>query len=396
MTLQSRHQVFLAVATAVVAAGASLGAIYMRPDIEEVPVARLVANLEKELAADPKSADIHLRLARLYALAYSANTTELPVTVLAGADRKPRQEVWFGHEPNLIPEKVAPGASRSEASKAFLAKSVEHYRKVVELNASGLIGRIGYAWTLEQSGNTSGAVAEYRRVVEQAWAKEEKAKFAEPGQRFFTEEAARHLIPLLDPRRDAEEIATLRARAERLGRVPRAITPIAIPLSDTATLKTIVDLDATVPFDADGTGLRKAWTWISPDAAWLVYDPTSSGRITSALQLFGNVTFWNVWKNGYEPMKALDDDGDGELRGSELRHLALWRDVNRDGVSDPGEVRPLREFGIAALTCRGGTGDGIYAAAVAERGVRFDDGRTRPTYDVILRRSFSVSAPAPQ
>jgi hypothetical protein len=396
MTLQFSQQVFLAVAAAVVAASASLGAIYMRPDIENVPVARLVANLEKELAADPKNADIHLRLARLYALAYSANTTELPVTVLAGADRKTRQEVWFGHEPNLIPEKVAVGASRSEASKAFLAKSVDHYRKVVELNQAGLVGRIGYAWTLEQSGNTSGAVAEYRRVVEQAWPKEEKAKFAEPGQRFFTEEAARYLIPLLDPRRDAEEIATLRARSERLGRVPRAITPVAIPLTDTATLKTFVDLDATVPFDADGTGLRKAWTWISPEAAWLVYDPTSSGRITSALQLFGDVTFWNVWQNGYEPMRALDDDGDGELRGSELRHLALWRDVNRDGVSDPGEVRPLSAFGIVALTCRGGKGDGIYAAAVAQRGVRFDNGRTRPTYDVILRRSISVSAPAPQ
>jgi hypothetical protein len=396
LTLQSRHLAFLAVAAALIAASASLGAIYARPDIENVPVARLVANLDKELAADPKNPDLHLRLARLYAVAYSANTTELPVTVLAGADRKPRQEVWFGHEPDLIPEKVAPGASRSEASKAFLGRSVDHYRKVVELNPSVLVGRIGYAWTLEQSGNTSGAAAEYRRVIEQAWPKEEKAKFAEPGQRFFTEEAARHLIPLLDPKRDADEIATLRARAERLGRVPRAITPIVIPLTATATLKTIVDLDASVPFDADGTGLRKAWTWISPDGAWLVYDATSTGRITSALQLFGDVTFWNVWRNGYEPMRALDDDGDGELRGRELRHLALWRDVNRDAVSDPGEVRPLSEYGIVALTCRGGKGDGIYAAAVAERGVRFSDGRTRPTYDVILRRSISVSAPEPQ
>jgi tetratricopeptide (TPR) repeat protein len=396
MTLQSSRQAFLVAAAALIAVSASLGGIYMRPDIEEVPVARLVANLEKELAADPKNPDIHLRLARLYAVAYSANTTELPATVLAGADRKPRQEVWFGHEPDLVPQKVDPGATRSEASKGFLAKSVEHYHKVVELNPSGLVGRIGYAWTLEQSGNTAAAVAEYRRVVEQAWAKEEKAKFAEPGQRFFTEEAARHLIPLLDPKRDAEEIATLRARAERLGRVPRAITPIAIPLADTASPKTIVDLDASVPFDADGTGLRKAWTWISPDAAWLVYDATNSGRITSALQLFGNVTFWNVWGNGYEPLRALDDDGDGELRGRELRHLALWRDVNRDAVSDPGEVRPLSESGIVALTCRGAKGDGIFTAAVAERGVRFSDGRTRPTYDVILRRSISVSAPALQ
>src|SRR5215207_3178990 len=119
MTLEARHQrlVGIAIAAALIAASASLGAIYMRPDIEDVPVARLVANLEKELAADPKNPDIHLRLARLYALAYSANTTELPVTVLAGADQAPRQEVWFGHEPNLMP-KLAPGATRTEASMA--------------------------------------------------------------------------------------------------------------------------------------------------------------------------------------------------------------------------------------------------------------------------------------
>jgi hypothetical protein len=396
MTAQSTRQAFLLAAAALFAASGSIGAIYARPDIEDVPVARLVSNLEKELAADPKNPDIHLRLARLYAVAYSANTTELPVTVLAGAGKEPRQEVWFGHEPDLIPRQVAPGATRSEASKGFLAKSVEHYRHVVEFNPSGLIGRIGYAWTLQESGNRPAAVSEYRRVVEQAWPKEEKAKFAEPGQRFFTEEAARHLIPLLDPKRDAEEIATLRARAERLGRVPRAITPIAIPLTDAASPQTIVDLDASVPFDADGTGLRKAWTWISPDAAWLVYDATSAGRITSALQLFGNVTFWNVWSNGYEALKALDDDGNGELRGRELRFLALWHDVNRDAVSDPGEVRPLSASGIVALTCRGTKGDGILTAAAAERGVLYDDGRTRPTYDVILRRPISVSAPAPQ
>lgn len=396
MTPHPRYRAFFMVAAALIAASASLGGIYMRPDIEDVPVARLVANLEKELAADPKNPDIHLRLARLYAIAYSANTTELPVTVLAGADKKPRQEVWFGHEPNLVPQKVAPGATRSESSKAFLGKSVEHYRKVVELNPTGLVGRIGLAWTLEQSGDTSGAVAEYRRVIEQAWPKEEKAKFAEPGQRFYTEEASRRLIPLLDPRRDAGEIATLRSRAESLGRVPRAITPIAIPLSDAATPRTIVDLAARVAFDADGTGLRKAWTWITPDAAWLVYDPLSRGRISSALQLFGDITFWNVWRDGYEPLRALDDDGDGELRGRELRHLALWRDANRDAISDAGEVRPVSGYGIVGLACRADRGDGTYTVAVADKGARFSDGRTRPTYDVILRRSISVSAPAPQ
>ena len=78
----------------------------------------------------------------------------------------------------------------------------------------------------------------------------------------------------------------------------------------------------------------------------------AAAAITSALQWFGNVTFWLFWSNGYEPMRALDDNADGELSGAELRHLAIWHDRNRDGVSDAGEVRPLAAHGIVALSCR--------------------------------------------
>ena len=89
--------------------------------------------------------------------------------------------------------------------------------------------------------------------------------------------------------------------------------------------------------------------------------------------------------NGYEPLRALDDNGDGELRGAELRHLAIWRDRNQNGVSEKGEVRPLAEYGIAALACAYEAGDGVDVAAYSLRGVVFADGTTRPTYDVILR-----------
>ena len=371
-------------------------AIYMRPDLENVPVARLVANIEKEVAADPKNPDLHLRLARLYAMAYAANVDELPVQVLAGTDKQRRQEVWFGHEPNLVPAEIPPGTTRTEASKAYLRKSLTYYKTVVELSPASLTGRIGYGWALEQSGDKKAAAAEYRRVIEQAWPKEQNAKFAELGQRFYTEEAGRYLIALLDPQRDAAEIAEMRSRVEKLGRVPRPITPIAIPLSDRATVKRIIDLDAAVPFDADGSGRRRAWTWISAEAGWLVYDAFGKGQITSALQWFGESTFWTFWKNGYEALQALDDDRDGELAGPELRHLAIWHDLNRNGRSDPGEVQPLARHGIEALSCRFTKGDGIYTAAWSDAGVRFAGGRTRPTYDVILRTAVSVSAPAPQ
>ena len=110
----------------------------------------------------------------------------------------------------------------------------------------------------------------------------------------------------------------------------------------------------------------------------------------SALQWFGDVTFWLFWSNGYEPMRALDDNGDGELSGAELRHLAIWHDRNRDGVSDAGEVRPLAAHGIVALSCNYVAGDGGSFAALSPQGARMSNGTTRPTYDVILRHSTST------
>ncbi len=174
-----------------------------------------------------------------------------------------------------------------------------------------------------------------------------------------------------------------------IGSLPRAITPIAIPLTDDVPAHGIVDRLARVRFDADGAGPRD-WTWITPDAGWLVHDADDRGTITSALQWFGNVTFWLFWTNGYEPMRALDDDGDGELAGAELRHLAIWHDRNRDGVSDAGEVRPLATHGIVALSCHYVVGDGTRVAAYSPRGARLSDGRVRPTYDVILNHATST------
>ena len=78
-------------------------------------------------------------------------------------------------------------------------------------------------------------------------------------------------------------------------------------------------------------------------------------------------------------LRALDDNRDGELTGGELGGLALWRDENRNGVSDPGEVIPANVHGVAALAVRGDpTRPGLITA---QNGVRFDDGRTRPLYD---------------
>jgi hypothetical protein len=258
--------------------------------------------------------------------------------------------------------------------------------------------RLGYAWTLQQAGRNGDAIAAYRQTVALAWPSDREQNDrrvntdgtpfftlgAWPGTRFITEEAARFLIPLLDAQKDAVEIATLRERTAFIAKGPRGISPIVIPLRHDATLEDLLDPSARVSFDLDGFGAR-AWTWITPDAGWLVFDPHGTGRITSGLQLFGNVTFWLFWNTGYDALHALDDDGNGALRGQELAGLAVWRDANADGVSQPDEVRSLAALGIVELSTRHVTEDeNDDVLAYAPGGARFDDGSTRTTYDVLL------------
>ncbi len=373
---------------ALLVASSPLAAIYMRVEAEQVPIERLVANLEAELNADPTSVQTLINLARLHAMAYS-----LKVDAFPGASLKSGQPELPVYPPGApeVPASVRPAATpeQSAAAAQHLKESIRHYEAALALAPDNMTARLGHGWVMQQAGNTQQAIADYRAVVKQAWQKDQQLKGLMPSQRVFTSEAAGYLIPLLDKDRDAAEIADLQVKQAQIKSLPRAITPVAIPLSDGLPARAIVDDHASVRFDADGTGARQ-WTWITPQAGWLVHDAHGRGEIASALQLFGNVTFWLFWSNGYEPMRALDDNRDDELTGTELRHLAIWRDIDRDGVSEPGEVQSLASHGIVALSCHYEDVDDPQLAAMSAVGVRFSNGATRPTYDVILHHSPSM------
>ncbi len=162
------------------------------------------------------------------------------------------------------------------------------------------------------------------------------------------------------------------------------MTPIAIPLTGVVSgPDALIDQDARVRFDLDGTGRQLEWQWINHEAAWLVFDPRQTGKITSSIQMFGNRSFLLFCADGYQSLALLDDDGNGSISGSELSGLALWNDLNSDGISDSGEVKPVSEHGIMSLSTssRFHSSGMPYSAA----GVTFEDGSTRPTFDLILK-----------
>jgi len=376
----------LAFALIVAAAiGAPAPAIFLRPDLDKVPVARLVENLEKLAKDKPKDPEITLNLARTHAMAYAKKVSEVEVNT-----RTPNAP-WLGFTPTRVPfgkVEATEDKEKLKAAQANLEKAASWYEATLKIDADNATARLGLAWVTEQAGKKNEAIKLYRGLVEDAWEKQKEKDLQVLGitGETITTEAGGYLIALLDAEKDKDELASLKDRIAKLKKLPRPITPIAVPLADGLTAADLENRNARVTFDADGSGEKKSWSWISPKAAWLVYDPKGRGDITSGLQFFGSVTFRLFWSNGYAALAALDDDRDGTLSGKELAGLALWHDANGNGVSDAGEVRPLSDHGIVSLSCQWqvlkGHADKI---AFSPIGVTFKNGKTRPTFDLILR-----------
>src|SRR5262249_27904770 len=157
---------------------------------------------------------------------------------------------WFGYAPKHVPFTVKPADDEAarKAARAHLDKAIRRYRETVKMAPDNLTARLGLAWTVEQSGEKKEAVILYREVIEKAWAKEKEMKRAPLGWHSVTAEAAGYLVPLLDATADAKEIASLKDRAEQARRIPRPITPIAIPLRDGLTAQDLEDRSACVAF----------------------------------------------------------------------------------------------------------------------------------------------------
>lgn len=205
---------------------------------------------------------------------------------------------------------------------------------------------------------------------------------------FIAYQAAQDYLRLRDVPGDREEFPIRKAVAQSIVKAMEAlplcgaITPLVVPLDDAQCLSQSLDRDARIQFDFDGTGRAQSVEWITPQAAFLVWDPESTGRITSGRQFFGSATWWMFFEDGFKALASLDNDGNGLIERDELAGLALWRDGNGNGVSDPGEVVPVEEWGVRSLSCRadGRDTDGLSARA----GVVFEIGGVavaRPMWD---------------
>ncbi|MGD9978993.1 MAG: hypothetical protein AB7H66_12250 [Hyphomonadaceae bacterium] len=283
----------------------------------------------------------------------------------------------FGFE--LGPQDEVPNDEPRDASAAALARleaARGHYQRALELDGDNLRSRLGYAYVLDRLEQAAAARRELRTIL-----KKGLPRLSEPHSQWedhavLTETAA-HLSHLATSRTDRTRMERLRERLQA-SQPMIYVTPIVVPMRDVA-FSQMIDQNSRIAFDFAGTGDRRAQGWLTPDAAWLVWDPEWRGDVRSGFDMIGQRTWSVFWSDGFEALRALDDNRDGELTGGELGGLSLWRDENRNGVSEPGEVIPVNVHGIAALAVRGtAVRPGLITAP---NGVRFDNGQTRPLYD---------------
>jgi tetratricopeptide (TPR) repeat protein len=337
------------------------------PDLVDVPLSQLQAQYAKRVQEEPKNAHHHYVLGRLNSMAYATQSDRFKVS-------KHDQQPFFGALDAGFPPR--PPAHPERASR-LLRKAVSEYAQAVHLDPKNLPARLGYAWCLDQAGESERARQEYRKVLKTSYAAETNGKGANFGPS-MTQEVGTYLLALLDPKKDAKEIAEVQAQLAQAEKVPRAITPIMLPLQRNTPFEALVDPKAAVVFDLDGSGRRQSWTWITPRAGWLVYLQHRT-RATSGLQMLGARTFWIFWRDGYQAMAALDQDDDGWLQRNELAYLKVWCDANQDGICHPRELRSLSSLSIEALATSGQPHRPGYLHNPC--GVRYRDGGFGASYD---------------
>jgi hypothetical protein len=373
----------------------------------EVPVERLIKNVGAYVKEHPKDAQGFYTLGRVHYLALSMKSK----TVRAF---EAREAGGLSSVPEYVQYPGTEAPSQAEL-KEHLAAAVENFQKALEIEPQNALFHLGMGSVLDAaviSGLELGAApapkGEKAGAGKDAWREAAAAELLraydlsidlDSSQKqlplhgleaLISHEAGRRYVALVKDGgakgAGPEKLTAVEKGLEGLRKLRRgAITPIVFAPDGAGQLADLLAGNRTVTFDLDGTGRGQAWPWVNGGTAILVWDPKATGRIESGRQLFGSVTWWIFWRDGYAALDALDDDRDEKLSGDELKGLAVWVDRNGNGVSDPGEVRSVESMGVDCIAARWTERAG--ESPMNRLGIRMKDGRDVASWDWVARAS---------
>ncbi|WP_309708017.1 hypothetical protein [Armatimonas sp.] len=387
------------------------------PGPEYVPIARLIQNLNNAIQKNPKDTESYYLLGRVHYFAFMAppkDTSTKPETL-----RVHQFSGGFSFASNSGSDD--PGKSKAPGPRGYTRtpkQQIVHVRAAVTRLQQGLRLRGDKVWSfgsepglyelclacaLEEGakyapkvgplpGLSATATAWRDAAIQNYWLAYERTEASDLKEqtrstgKLVAEEAGEAYIRLIKQRGrlSATEIfrmGRITIAVKKMQSILTYVTPVIFSLKPQATFSNMVAPHQQVRFNLDGTGRRQQLSWVSPETAILCWDPAGTGKITSGKQLFGSVTWWMFWRDGYAAMAALDDNHDGWLTGRELSGLALWFDRNQNGVSNPGEVVPIAQTPVAGLATTATSEESGSPRNAA--GLRMRDGSTLPTWDWI-------------
>ncbi len=137
-------------------------------------------------------------------------------------------------------------------------------------------------------------------------------------------------------------------------------------------------------FDMDGDGFAEHSGWVSPDDGFLALDANGNGNIDDINELFGG-----AGQSGFEALSAYDLNEDGVIDNQDAVYsdLRIWRDIDRNAVTDEGELFTLAELDIASINLTATEDGSQNASNVVARTGSFTrgDGSTGIVGDVEFR-----------
>ncbi len=133
--------------------------------------------------------------------------------------------------------------------------------------------------------------------------------------------------------------------------------PLVIDFSENETTSDegLVNADDGVYFDLDNNGFAEKTAWINENKGFLAYDRNGNGIIDNGSELFGDSIILSDGRkseHGFEALADFDSDKDGDIDkdDAKFKELLVWKDTEKNGRTDAGELHTLEELGIESIS----------------------------------------------
>ncbi len=367
------------------------------------PVDRLIANATAYIKENPKDAQGYYILARINYLAFINKSTQVPA-FNEGKDSPPKVAENWQPQSQIEAEEM----SQDELT-VHLTAAIDNFKKAIELDSKNGLYHLGLASLFEQyidyakKADLKILPDEIRDIILLHAAEiyytayklsiEENLKLTLipiSGIKSLTGyEAGNAYIRLIEQNTNTTEeqkkvLAEIHKNIDTLNKLRiGAITPIVFSFEKLFSPTDLLERNLQVNFDLDGDGSSELWPWVKPSTGILVWNENGKNEITSGRQLFGSVTWWLFFNDGYHALDCLDDNRDSTLSGDELKGISVWFDANSNGKSENEDIKSLEELGIVSISTKSTSTENGWPAN--KTGIKLKTSQTIPTYDWIAK-----------